>query len=398
VLERADEEWKYRSVVTPRVLINVGTSAAWSRGILRGFSRVAHEQGWSVLHYPPDVDLKWAMSQWPLSAAVLGPCMPQQYPAPTQDCVLVSVNADRTSEGVASVCLDEARIAQLALSHLLGRGFRNVTTFRFGGAPFGVLREQRFAEAAGLAGVRYEAGWWAPDATPPRTSEHPPALKHWLTHLPKPCGVFACTDSWARVVSRNARAANLRVPEDVALIGVDNDAVECEIMAPPLSSVAIPWRSVGEAAAQLVVAGLRGREIGGKRVLISPVDVVTRRSTDTFAIADPLVAKAVAWIHEHAHKRLTVPMVVKAAGVTRQRLERHFRRALGRTVMHEMRRARIEIARLLLLATDLTLLEVAKRSGFTNASLLSVAFSREVGVPPSVYRRSAGALLDAPSD
>lgn len=377
----------------PRVLIVLDTSAAWSRGILRGFARVAHERGWIVLHYLPGVDLPWLASQWPLSAAVLGPSVSGPWPFASRHFVSVSVNSDRSSDGIASVCLDESRIATLALSHLLARGFKNVTTFRFNSAPFAVLREKYFLEAAARAGMSVEPGWWSFAQTASPTEEQPDAIRQWLSGLSKPCGIFSCCDVWGHMLARYARAANLRVPEDVALIGVDNDAVECEIVAPPLSSVAIPWRDVGEATARLVGAGLHGKAIASRRIVIGPVDVVSRRSTDTFAIQDPVVASAVTWIREHAAKRLSVPLISKAVGVSRQRLERYFRRALGRTIMQEVRIAHVELARQLLSTSDATLPEIAKRSGFTNAALLSVAFRRELGVPPGVYRRSARSLL-----
>jgi LacI family transcriptional regulator len=203
----------------------------------------------------------------------------------------------------------------------------------------------------------------------------------WLSRLKKPCGIFAGCDSWARAVARYARAAQLRVPEDVALIGVDNDVFECEVTVPALSSVAMPWQSFGAAAARLVQLGLRGESIAGRKVLVAPLDVAVRRSSDAFSIEDPLVAKAVAWIHGHVGHRMQVPTIASATGATRQRLERRFRRLLGRSVMEEVRRARVEVARRLLSTTTLSLKEIAERSGFTNAVLLSVAFRREVGVP-----------------
>jgi len=115
--------------------------------------------------------------------------------------------------------------------------------------------------------------------------------------------------------------------------------------------------------------------------------IVVRRSSDTFAIEDPLVAAAVAWIHGHVEQRLTVPTIATALHATRQRLERGFRRHLGRTVLDEIRSARVGVARRLLWNTNLPLIDVARRSGFTNAALLNVAFHREVGMPPGAYRR-----------
>ena len=382
-------------MIAPRVLIVLDTSAAWSRGLLRGFAGIAHQRGWALLHYHSDADLSWLVAKWSPRAVVLGPSFYGAWPARLlSSCVSVSVNADRSDEGVASVCLDEAQIAELAFSHLASRGLTNLTSFRFDESPFGLIRERHFREAAFKAGAHLEPSWWLDAAVPPRTEEHPAVISDWLTSLRKPCGIFVCCDAWARVVLRYAQAAGLRVPEDLALLGVDNDTTECEVLAPPLSSVAVPWRLLGESAARLLADGLRGEPIGGKRVLIAPVHVVPRRSSDTLAVDDALVASAVAWIRARAELRLNVPMIATAVGATRQRLERHFRASIGRSVMEEVRRAHVERARGLLATTSLPLAEVAQQSGFSNAALLSVAFRRELGVPPATFRRRARELRD----
>jgi LacI family transcriptional regulator len=381
------------TAVAPRVLLVLDSAAAWSRGTLRGFMRAAHEHGWQVMHYRPEANLEWLAGELPPSAAVIGPGFSGPWPEKLRGCVSVAINADRCAEGIASVLVDEVGITDLAVAHLLGRGYRNLTTFRFD--SWGAMRERRFREVAAQLGANLEPGWWSDAATEACREEHPAAIMAWLSGLKKPCAIFALCDVWARMVARYARAAQLRVPEDIALIGVDNDAFECEIASPPLSSVAVPWRSVGEAAAHLVQLGLHGTPIAGRRVLIGPLDVVVRRSSDAFAINDWLVSKALAWIHGHADARLTVPMIAKAIRVSRRRLERQFRLKLGRTVVEEVRRTRVELARGLLRSTELPLPEIAKRSGFTNPALLNVAFRREVGVPPGAYRRHLRGMGEA---
>jgi LacI family transcriptional regulator len=193
--------------------------------------------------------------------------------------------------------------------------------------------------------------------------------------------------------------AGLRVPEDIALVGADDDALECELMAPPLSSVIIPWQEVGRSAAQLVQQALSGEASPAQRLVISPLSVQVRRSTDVLAIEDELVAEAVRWIRTNLDRRLTVSLVARAVGSARQRLERRFRGVLDRTVKDEIQRARVEAARELLRTTSAGLAEVAKRSGFTTSALLNAAFRRELGMPPGVYRRrvlqqSSGASED----
>ena len=384
---RADELNPKSGLDDLRVLLALYTSAAWSRGILRGFMATAHERGWISLHYHPSTDLSRVANEWAPAAAVIGPEPSREALAQLAPASLVSVTVDRSAEGIASVCLDEEAIGALALDHLLATGLRQFSTFRLDDLPCAVARERAFIERARAAGAQVAVGWGSDDARPPQSGEDPAAILAWLRELPKPCGIFTCTDGWARTVARYARVARLRVPEDLALVGADNDVLECELTAPPLSSVMIPWHEVGRSAAQLVQRQLAGQSIAGKRVVISPVTVVARRSSDVLAIDDVLVAKAVRWIRANADQRLTVPTVAHAVGGGRQRLERRFRRVLDRTVQEEIRRAHVEAAKGLLRTTQAGLSEIAKQSGFTNAALLSVAFQREIGMPPGVYRR-----------
>lgn len=385
-------------MTSPRVLIVLGTAGAWSRGILRGFMTAAHERDWTLLHYFPGADLNWVAAEWTPALVVLGPELDSEAIAPFSAEALISVLVDHSESGIASVCLDEEAIAALALEHLLTRGFSHVSTFRFDESPFAVAREHAFIEQARAAGAEVAAGWGNDDYAPSERHERPAAMVAWLRSLPRPCGIFTCTDGWAHTVARYAREAGLRVPEDIALVGANNDALTCELLSPPLSSVMIPWKEVGRSAATLARLALANQPIAGKRVQVSPIDVVARRSSDVLAIDDALVAQAVAWIREHADRRLTVAMVARAVGGGRQRLERRFRRALDRTIQQEIRRAHVEAAKHLLAKTDSSMAEVAKRSGFTSASLLNVAFQRELGMAPGAYRRQVQNQLDDPDD
>jgi LacI family transcriptional regulator len=373
----------------PRVLVVLDTNAAWSRGILRGFMAEANQRGWTLLHYHPNSSLSWLAAEWTPAVTVIGPALDSEAVARLAPASLVSVTVDRSHAGIASVCPDEHAIAALALAHLLSTGLRDVTTFRFDESPFAVARERAFVEGARAAGARVAVGWGSEEAASAPRAEDPAAMTAWVRSLPRPCGVFTCTDGWARAVERYARVAGLRIPEDLALIGANNDELECELMSPPLSSVMIPWQELGRHAAILVARALEGHAIAGERVAVAPTSVVARRSSDVIAIGDELVAEAVRFIRENSERRLTVTMVARAVGGGggRQRLERRFRSVLDRTVQAEIRRAHVETAKRLLDTTRLALSEVARRSGFTSAALLNAAFQREFGVAPGAYRR-----------
>ncbi len=381
-----------------RVLVVLGTELAWSRGVLEGFMKAAHERDWSLLHYHPSSNLSWLVEEWAPTVAVLGPELDRKGIAMLAPATLVSVTVDRTADGIASVCLDEAGIAALAAEHLLAQGLRHVTTFRYDESPFAVAREREFVAQARAAGAEIVTGWGGDDFTPEDRFERPAAMTAWLKALPRPCGIFTCTDGWGRTVTRYAREAGLRVPEDIALVGADNDVLECELISPPLSSVMIPWQEVGRHAATLVRLALARQSIAGRRIAVSPIDVAARRSSDALAVDDALVRQAVLWIRDHADRRLTVPMVARAVGGGRQRLERRFRKALDRTIQDEIRRAHVEAAKRWLATSSASMAEVATRSGFTNASLLSVAFQRELGMPPGTYRRRLQGETKKPDD
>lgn len=373
-------------MAAPRVLIVLKTDSAWSRGILRGFMSTAHERGWTLLHYNYPSDLHSLAGALAPIAAVVAPDFDAPEFAELGPTRLICVTVDRTSRNIASVCLDEAAIGRLAFEHLRATGIRNVTTFRYDESPFAVARDEAFVEAARAEGTRVAPGWGiGPERRDRR--ENPNAMVAWLRALPKPCGIFTCTDGWARTVARYTQLAGLRIPEDIALVGADNDVLECELMSPPLSSVLIPWRNVGRSAAKLVDHALSGKSQTSERVVIAPLSVVARRSSELLAIDDALVSRAVEWIRSNTARRVTVPVVARAAASGRHRLERAFRRVLGRTVQAEIRRARVESAKQLLETSRAGLAEIAKMTGFKTASLLTAAFQRELGMAPGAYRR-----------
>lgn len=376
-----------------RVLIVMDAASAWSRGVLMGFAGVANQHDWTVLHYHPTSDLTWLLREWNPKVVVLPPW---HRPTPADEAkgrVFITVNGDRSAEGVASVCLDEIKIGATAATHLLATGLVNFTVFRFDESPFAVARERHFGEQIEAADARFVPGWGQAGTTATGRGENAAELVRWLKTLPKPCGVFACTDSWARVVARYCQIAQLKIPEDIALVGVDNDVIDCEFATPQLSSVAVPWRQMGAQVAGLVKQAVSGKSIRGKRVVVEPLEVVARRSSEVLAVNDALVRHAIEWIASRSERRLTVPEIAKASGVTRQTLERRFRAVLGRTVMQEVRRAHVQAAQRLLSTTDLELLKVARLSGFSSAALLHVAFVRELGLAPGAYRKQAQQLF-----
>jgi LacI family transcriptional regulator len=343
-----------------------------------GFNEVALERGWQVRLLMSDPSFR----REDCDAHVLGSGIAPAALRWFRSRVAVAAEQDLTAYGIPSVHSDYARAGELAAEHLLQRGIRDFAGFGMNAASFWRERCRAFRVAVERAGGRYLDGGEGFDL---RAGAHSPeALRRWLARLPSPVGIFAGTDAWGRLLLPFVHRA---VPSEVAVVGVDNDDFMCELTHPPLSSVAIPWREVGRRAGELVRRLLAGERVAARRHLVPPAGVVARRSTDMLAVPDPHVAAALAFIQRSYQRALTVSAVLREVPTHRKKLEGGFRRHVGHGIMREIRRARVEHAKRLLIMTDLPLAGVAQRSGFVSAQKMTEIFGKIAGMPPSRYRR-----------
>jgi LacI family transcriptional regulator len=361
--------------------------------VLAGINAIAVAHGWVLHTYDPSQYFRAAMIDHDpdLVIAVMTDDLPAELIDGRSGVPLVAAGVDMSAKGVVSVDVDDEAAGELAGQHLASRGLRTLAAFGFWHHGWARRRLAGFRRAASNAGIPCEVGGW-PDlnAEPPTGEEalgSPTNIRAWLLSLPKPIGMMICCDSWARLIANQARLGGIRVPEDLALVGVDNNPQVCELMHPPLSSVDIPWRRIGYDAAQLGERMLRNETIEVRRVALPPAGVFARRSSDVLAVDDPDVAAALTFIHAHADRPVSVSQILRHVPVYQHRLERKFKQLVGRRMQQEIRRVHVERAKRLLTATDLPMPDVAVKSGFANASKLSVAFRTETGQTPSDFRR-----------
>ncbi len=306
------------------------------------------------------------------------------------DMPLVNVTGRILTGDVPSVIGDDEAVGRMAAEHFFSRGFRHFACFGGKWAEFVRRRTEGFTAAVVEGGghlcdpletERLDQLIW------PRRLEH---LGRWLKPMPKPVGLFAIFDALGHLVLDACKQEGLRVPEDVAVLGVDNDPIFCELSSPPLSSISPAFDRRGYIAAALLDRLIEGEPPPAQPLRIPPDGVVERRSTDVYATADERVRAALRYISDHRGKHIGVEDVAKGVHMSRRNLERRFRDALGRTVYDELRHTRLETAKALLTGTEKPLLEVALDSGFYSSSDLSNAFRRHVGMTPSRYRRRYG--------
>jgi LacI family transcriptional regulator len=283
--------------------------------------------------------------------------------------------------------VDDLEVGRLGAEHLLARGYKRFGFLGFEGLDFSDVRREGFEET-----VRAAGGTLA-------TYEPDPALRNdwtwdrqeadvarWLATLQRPVAIMAANDDRAWHAAEACRRIGLRVPEEVAIVGVDNDDLRCEFSIPPLSSVAVPAEQIGYEAAALLDRVIRGQSAPERPVLIQPQGVVARRSTNFVDVGDEAVLRAFRTIHAWNDRSLTPQDVAEEVGLTVRELERRFRKRLGRSLEAEAVRARVERAGRMLAETDLNLLRVAHASGFTTAAALRTALRRETGLTPVAFR------------
>lgn len=285
------------------------------------------------------------------------------------------------------VGLDDFAIGQMAGLHLADRGLEH---FAFiGHATQGASVERLRGFRATLKDFHVSVQHWPREGFQPQgwSASSTTGLLKWLARLPKPVGIFVPGDVWGLQISEFCRQLKLKVPEEVALLGVDNDDLYCEISRPSLSSIEVGGERVGHQAAMLLERLLSGGTAPAAPILLPPIGVVTRESTDLLAIRDADIVKALTLIRAQISGGINVADVARHVAVSRRTLERKFRTAIGRGISVEIRRQRIDRAKNLLAHTDLSISDVARQSGFSSSKQLSVTFRQSSGETPSDFRR-----------
>ncbi len=295
----------------------------------------------------------------------------------------INVSATRIMPEAPSVDTDDELVASIAFDHAYEQGFRHFAYCGVRGAAWSDLRRDAFVRCARLIGMdcsvyesRRRRSW----------RDGLQALVAWLEELPRPLAVMASHDHLGRELLHACQAANAMVPQEIAVIGVGNDELVCDLANPPLSSVAPDMERIGYEAARFLSRLIEGNHVPAE-TRIPPIGVVARCSTDSYAIDDPEVAAAARYIRNHAVQGIKVKDVLDAVPTSRRVLEKGFRAYLGRTPHEEILRVQLGHVGTLLRETDLSLEKIALRCGFRHVEYMTVVFKRELGVTPSEFRK-----------
>jgi LacI family transcriptional regulator len=358
---------------------------------LRGVMDYAAHRGTWTLDMNAETLSVEGLADWPGDGALTMLLTPAQVRAAKNLAIpVVNVSGRLPPGGVPRVMADQEALGRLAAEHFLERGFRQTAYFGQQGVWYSQQRQHGFVERIKQAGGECSV------LEGPRSFDrrHPwhrwmAPLEEWLKTLTLPLGLMAVHDQRARMVLDACLHLGLRVPEDLAIIGVDNSEVACEFSQVPISSVARNnWREGYEAAA-LLDRLMAGKQPPKHDILIPPEGVVTRRSTDAEAIDNPHVAAAVRLIHEHLGEPFGIEILENRLAVSRRYLYYQFQRCLKCTPHQYVSRARVERAKEMLEGPDKPKLRsIARACGFSNTTRLGLVFNRITGMTLAEYRRS----------
>ena len=378
-----------------RVAVVIEASNAYARGLLAGIHRhVREHEPWTVFlpehgrAAPPLATLAhWqgdgviARIETESTAATLA-TLRRKFGIP-----VVDVSAARLLADAPYVETDDEAIARAAATHFFDRDFRHFAFLGDARFRWSDNRCRAFVEAVAARGC--DVAVFAAQAAGRRRAAPPDddeAVEAWLVGLPKPVAVLACYDIRGRQALDACRRAGIAVPDEVAVLGVDDDELLCGLASPPLSSVIPDAVGAGRLAAELLERLMQGERIRRDEWLLPPLGIAARQSTEVLALDDEVVVAAVRQIRELACDGITVADVARSLRVTRRVLESRFVRGLGHTPHEEIVRVRFRRVEQLLRETDLPLATVAARCGFRHTEYMTVAFTRRHGLPPSRWR------------
>lgn len=384
-----------------KVALLIESSRTYGRGILRGIAKYAHSRGqWSC--FTEERELHSGIPAWlgkwkghgiisriedrKMAAALVKTGLP-----------VVDVLGNARFPGISTFDTDAGAVAKLAADFFLKAGFQHFGFCGYRKIPFSERREAAFCTC--LAEKKKKVLVFA-SPLPRGSNSHIQAIERhglsmeqsiagWLANQPRPLALFACNDVRAQQVLNACRESGIKVPEEVAVMGVDNDDILCNLCEPPLTSIEPNSEELGYRAATLLDHAMQGRQLSDELTLIPPNRIVERASTDIVAIEDAVTVQAVRYIRDHVANGIAVKDVLAHVNRSRTDMEQRFRRWLGCSMHSEILRLRLERVQGLLRLTDLSLDQIARRAGFATSAHICRLFQRYFHQTPTQFRKSA---------
>jgi len=375
-----------------KVILLLATSRAHVQGLLHGIAKYARLHGPWIFYTHASLRGKHDVSSWVQDCGVDGVIAPdvtenKEILETGLPAIVYRVVRKRIPH-LPAIIADNATVGRMAAEHLLDRGFRCFSYCGLKNRPWSRERSESFAKRIGKAGFESHIFYTDLRLENWRSFEgEQQNLIERLKALPKPVGLMAGNDVCGRYIIEACQIAGLQVPDQVAVIGVDNDDLICDLTTPPMSSVALNTEKAGYEAAKLLDKLMTGEKMTGQNILVRATCVVARQSTDILDVEDRTVAEAIRFIRQRSKESIQVDDVVDYVAVSRRNLELRFKKALDRSIYREIKHARTQQIIRLLCETDLSISEIALKLGHPSDKHIARYFKQHTGISLREYRK-----------
>ena len=307
---------------------------------------------------------------------------------------VVSVRNLGFLEDTVQITADNEAIGKMAFEHFSAKGFKEFAYCGFSNMPWSTQRQQSFTEAVQLSGADINSFKSRSSSRMLNREDEYNKIAKWLKFLPKPIGIFGCNDDRAYDIIEACKIAELEVPYEVAALGVDNDPQVCDFTNPPLSSILLGIEKAGYESADTLHKLIEGQKVDTDQVIVAPISVVLRQSTDIMACDDKMIAAALQFIRENSHELIQPIDVARKVDSSRRNLDEKFCKILGHTVFSEIRRVRSEAISRMLIETDLTISEIAIKLGYNDSDHIARVFRKAKKITPINFRNTYRHSID----
>ncbi len=376
----------------PRIILLIESSKSYGRGLLRGIAKYSRLNGpWAFYYEIGGRDIKLPnLKKWNPHGIIARDGKATREIIDMGLPTIISSGLFEPMSGIPCVKVDNQQVGRLGAEYLIEKGFSSYAYVGIAKRMWSMLRYESFSEAVNAQGHKvfhYEGGQSKKKSS---WDDKQAELCKWLISLPKPIGLMASSDEQGVQVIEACKVAGIAVPEEVAVLGVDDDDLVCDLSESSMSSIALSTEKAGYEAAELMARLLKGEPRQNQVITVSGLHVVERQSTDILMIENQYVAKALQFIRKNSNVTITVDDVIASGPLARRTLEERFRKHVKRSILQEIRRVRIERACRLITETNHSIKKIAELLDFGPFAHFSRYFRREKGMTPLDYRKKFG--------
>ena len=372
----------------PRVILLIETSTGYGRQLIHGVARYSRTKGLWLFYCECGSKEKTLpnLEKWGADGIIARDSF-RVKSIYSKDIPTIITNTNEPTSGYPQITCDNESTGIMAAEHLLDKGFSQFAYCGFNDTIWGIERSEAFHKRIHEDEYQTHEFMQSRLQVQQYWESQFSALIDWVSSLPLPIAIMCCNDERAHQLIEAVISLGLNIPEEVAIIGADNDRLVCEVTNPPLTSIAFSHEQAGYDAAELLEKMMNGEEVKSQAVITRPVSIVERQSTDTLQISDREIARAHQFIKTHANKGIQVSDVADEVALSRRSLQIRFKKVFRRSVHQEIRLHQVDHVAKLLSESNLPMGRISEMSGFTTSEYMSQVFRKVKGVSLSQYRK-----------